>query len=151
MLLSEVLGVDDGVGVALLGQEALPVGGVLLVGGVAGDDRVEVGLAAVLLGAHDPPEPLGLLLARAEGARDLDRDARPGQVDGEVRDLGDHERADLPAAEGVVKALALAHRRRPGDDGGVQVLGDLGELVHVLADDQGRLALVAGQEGLDDR
>ena len=44
-------------------QEALPVGGVLLVGGVAGDDRVEVGLAAVLLGAHDPPEPLGLLLA----------------------------------------------------------------------------------------
>ena len=39
------------------------MGGVLLVGGVAGDDRVEVGLAAVLLGAHDPPEPLGLLLA----------------------------------------------------------------------------------------
>ena len=59
----EVLGVDDGVGVALLGQETLPVGGVLLVGGVAGDDRVEVGLAAVLLGAHDPPESLGLLLA----------------------------------------------------------------------------------------
>ena len=67
-VLGEVLGVDDGVGVALLGQEALAVGGVLLVGGVAGDDRVEVGLAAVLLGAHDPPEPLGLLLARAEGA-----------------------------------------------------------------------------------
>ena len=63
VVLGEVLGVDDGVGVALLGQEALPVGGVLLVGGVAGDDRVEVGLAAVLLGAHDPSEPLGLLLA----------------------------------------------------------------------------------------
>ena len=42
--------------------EALAVGRVLLVGGVAGDDRVEVSLAAVLLGAHDPPEPLGLLL-----------------------------------------------------------------------------------------
>ena len=43
------------------------------------------------------------------------------------------------------------HRRRAGDDGGAQVLGDLGELVHVLADDEGRLALVAGQEGVDDR
>ena len=110
-----------------------------------------MGLAAVLLGANDPTEPLGLLLARAEGARDLDGHARPGQVDGEVRDLGHHQCTDISGAEGVVEALTLAHRCRAGDDGGVQVLGDLGELIHVLADDEGRLALVAGQEGVDDR
>ena len=37
----EVVGVDDPVGVALLGQEALAVGGEVRVDGVAGDDRVE--------------------------------------------------------------------------------------------------------------
>ena len=46
----DVVGVDDAVGVALLGQEALPVRGVVLVDGVARDDGVacttSVGLGA---------------------------------------------------------------------------------------------------------
>ena len=46
----DVVGVDDRVGVALLGQEPLPVGGVLLVDGVAADDGVEVRAASVGLG-----------------------------------------------------------------------------------------------------
>ena len=113
----------------------------LLVDRVAGHDRVEVRLAPVLLGPHDPAQALGLLLPGPEGPRHLDGHARPGQVDGEVRHLGDHEGADLASAEGAVEAPALAHRRRPRDERGAQVLGDLGELVDVLADDQRRLAL----------
>ena len=46
----DVVGVDDPVRVALLGEEPLPVGGVLGVEGVARDHRVEVGLPAVGLG-----------------------------------------------------------------------------------------------------
>src|SRR5687768_4875607 len=58
----QVGGVDDRVRVALLGEEALPVGGVLAVEGVAADDGVEVRLPAVGLGPQHPAEPLGLLL-----------------------------------------------------------------------------------------
>src|SRR5687768_1844629 len=78
-----VVRVDDRVGVALLGQEALAVRGVLLVEGVAADDAVEVGGPAVLLRAQDAAQALGLLLPAAEGAGDLDRHRRLGQVDGE--------------------------------------------------------------------
>src|SRR3954453_9010897 len=77
---SEVGGVEDRVGVALLGQEALALGRELLVVGVAGDDRVEVGLAAVCLGARPPAEPLRLLLAAAERAGDLHGHRGLGQV-----------------------------------------------------------------------
>ncbi len=59
----EFVRVHDPVGVALFGEEALPVGGEVLVDGVAGDDGVEVRLVAVGLGAQDPAQPLGLLLA----------------------------------------------------------------------------------------
>src|SRR3712207_5669024 len=68
----QVGGVDDRVRVALLGEEALPVGGVLGVEGVAADHGVEVRLPAVGLGAEHPAQPLGLLLPRPEGPRHLD-------------------------------------------------------------------------------
>src|SRR5215217_8315792 len=64
----QVGGVDDRVRVALLGEEALSVGGVLAVEGVAADHREEVRLAAVGLGPEHPAQPLGLLLPRPEGA-----------------------------------------------------------------------------------
>src|SRR5882757_8123426 len=83
----EVVGVDDGVRVALFGEKALAVGGVLGIEGVATDDGVEMRLPAVVLGPQHPAEPLCLLLTGAEGAAHLDRDGRLGQVDREVRDL----------------------------------------------------------------
>ena len=76
----DVVGVDDAVGVALLGEEPLPVLGEVRVDGVAGDDRVEAGGTTSpwsALGAQQPAQALGLLLAGAEGARDLDRDGWP--------------------------------------------------------------------------
>ena len=59
----DVVGVDDPVGVALLGQEPLPVLGEVGVDGVARDDRVEPCGTLVRLGAQQPAEALGLLLA----------------------------------------------------------------------------------------
>src|SRR3954463_11618140 len=58
----DVVRVDDPVGVALLGEEPLPVGGEVGVDGVAGDDGVEVRGAPVTLGSQHPAEALGLLL-----------------------------------------------------------------------------------------
>src|SRR4051795_13197000 len=81
----QIGGVDDRVRVALLGEEALPVGGVLAVEGVAADHRVEVRLPAVGLGPQHPAEALGLLLPRPERPRHLDGDGRLRQVDREVR------------------------------------------------------------------
>src|SRR5690606_23671532 len=49
----DVVGVHDGVSVALLGQEPLPVRGVLGVDGVPRHHGVEARLAAVPLGAQD--------------------------------------------------------------------------------------------------
>lgn len=46
----ELVGVEDGVAVALLGEEALPVLGEVLIDGVAGDQGVEVGGQSALLG-----------------------------------------------------------------------------------------------------
>src|SRR4029450_2250722 len=59
-------GVDQLVGIALLGQEALAALGELGVVGVPADHRVEAGAAAVGLGTEDAAEALGLLLAAAE-------------------------------------------------------------------------------------
>ena len=50
------LGVDDRVGVPLLGEEPLPVRGELRVHGVPRHHRVEVRRAPVALGPHDPAE-----------------------------------------------------------------------------------------------
>ena len=63
------------------------------------------------LGRSSRPEPLGFLLARAEGAGDLDGDLRTGQVDGEVGHLADHQQIDLPGPERLVQPLPLADRR----------------------------------------
>src|SRR5260370_1073279 len=101
----DVVGVDDAVGVALLGQEALAVGGVVLVEGVAGDDRVEAGTGPGGLGAEHPAQALRLLLPRAVRPRDLDRDGGLRQVDGEVGDLRHHEDRDLPGPERVEQPL----------------------------------------------
>ena len=57
----------------------------------AGDQREEVGRAPIPLRAQDPPEPLRLLLARAERARYLDEHVGIGQVDGEVPHLRQHD------------------------------------------------------------
>src|SRR5688500_14983479 len=69
---SQVAGVDDPVGVPLLGEEALPVLGEVGVDRVARHDGVEVSRAALGLGSQQPAQPLGLLLARPEGPADLD-------------------------------------------------------------------------------
>ena len=50
-------------GRALLGQEALPVCGVVGVQVVAGDNRVEHRAATVVLGPQQPAEALSLFLA----------------------------------------------------------------------------------------
>jgi enoyl-CoA hydratase/carnithine racemase len=59
----KVVGVLDHVAVPLLGEEPLPVRGVLGVQAVTGHHRVEDGAAAVGLGTEQPSQPLGLLLA----------------------------------------------------------------------------------------
>src|SRR5699024_5924095 len=59
---SQLLPVHDRVRVALLGEEALAMGGVVLVLGVAHDHGVEVRGAAVGLGAQQATQSLGLLL-----------------------------------------------------------------------------------------
>src|SRR5699024_11434631 len=74
----QLLRVHDRVRVALLGEEALAMGGVVLVLGVAHDHRVEVRGAAVGLGAQQATQSLGLLLTGSEGAGDLHRDRRLG-------------------------------------------------------------------------
>ena len=102
-------GVDDLVGVALLGQEPLPVGGEQLVVGVARHDAVEVGRPPVGLGPQDPAEPLGFLLAAAERAGDLDGDRRVGQIDREVGDLRDDQQL-LLARSGTRRRAAPARR-----------------------------------------
>jgi len=75
-------------GLILRTQDAI-VGEIELLG-IARDEGVEMRLAPVDLGAQDAAKALGLLLARAEGAADLDRHLGRGQVDGEVGDLADH-------------------------------------------------------------
>src|SRR4051794_241423 len=124
-----VVGVADGVGVPLLGQEALAVGGEVGVDGVAADDRVEVRGLALGLRAEQSAEPLRLLLAGAERARHLDRHLGGREVDGEVGDLGHHEQVDLARAESVEEPLSLLDRGRSGDRRGVEGGGDLVELV----------------------
>src|SRR6478672_4630672 len=106
----QVLRVDDPVRVPLLGEEPLPVLGELGVHGVAGDDRVEVRGLALGLRAEQPAQPLRLLLAGAERAGHLDRHLGRGQVDREVRDLGDDQQLDLAGAERVEEPLPLVDR-----------------------------------------
>src|SRR5581483_8649574 len=74
----------DDIAISLLGQEKLTVGREFLVPAVACHDGVEIGQAAILLGAQDAPQALRFLLAGPEGAGNLDGDVRVGQVDGEI-------------------------------------------------------------------
>src|SRR5205807_372771 len=82
-------GIEDLVAVALLEEEALPPRRHVLLARLVGHERVEDRAAAVLLGPEDAAEALRLLLTRAVGARELDRDARVGEVDREVGHLRD--------------------------------------------------------------
>ena len=103
--------VEDLVAVALLGQEELAMVGEVHLAGVAGHQGVEARGLLALLGAEDPAQPLGFLLAAAERARDLDHHVGVGQVDGEVADLREDQPADRPVAEPAVEVLALGVRR----------------------------------------
>ena len=58
--------------------------------GVSGDDRVEPGHEPVL-GSQQTAQTLGFLLSGPECPRHLNGDLGTRQVDGEVRNLGDHE------------------------------------------------------------
>src|SRR6478735_4271878 len=82
---SQIGRIHDAIGVALLGEETLPVLGEVGVDGVAADDRVEPrgllgAVGSLLLGPQQPTEALRLLLARAEAPRDLDRHRRTREV-----------------------------------------------------------------------
>ena len=147
---AEVVGVDDAVGVALLGEEALPVRGEVRVDGVAGDDGVEAGGTSVGLGPEHPAEALGLLLARPERAGHLDRHRRLGQVHREVGDLAHDQGPQLARAERVEQPLALADGRLALEHRRLEVLAELVELVEVLPDDEDLLAPVPLDEVLDD-
>src|SRR5690606_26931705 len=111
-LRDKLVGIQDRVAVALLRQEALAVLREVLVDGVAGHERVEVGGQPRLLRPQQPPEALRLLLAGAERARHLDRDRGLRQVDREVGDLRHHEHLRRSVAELLVEPLALGHGRR---------------------------------------
>src|SRR5215204_7081972 len=76
-----VLGVENAVGVALLGEEALAVSSEVSVDGVPGDDRVEPCRRALRLGPEQAPQALGLLLSGAKGPRYLDSHLCGRQVD----------------------------------------------------------------------
>src|ERR1700712_2787424 len=150
---SQVGRIHDAVGVALLGEEALPVLGEVGVDGVAADDGVEARRLRLALRSQQATEALCLLLPGAEAARDLDRHGGLGEVDGEVRHLRHHEQVDLALAEGGVEPLALLDRRLALDHRRPEVLGELVELVEVLPDHQGGLAGVLldqphGHQGL---
>ena len=135
--------VEDRVAVALLGEEALAVLREVLVDGVAGDERVEVRGQPALLRAQQAAEALGLLLARAERSGDLDGDGRLGQVDREVRDLRHHEHLGAsPSRNSWYSRSRSSIGVAPVSFGRVQRLGELVDLVEVLADHEDALALV---------
>src|SRR5665648_1083550 len=142
----QVFCVDDPVGVALLGQEPLPVRREVLVDRVPRDHRVEGRGPAVGLRPHDPAQPLCLLLAGAERPADLDRHRGLRQVDREVGHFAHHEAGHLAGPERAEQPLPLPHRRRPRDQRRVQVLGQFGELVQVLADHQHLVVSVPGHQ-----
>jgi hypothetical protein len=110
-----------------------------------------VRLPAVGLGPQHPAEPLRLLLPRPERPRDLDRDSRLRQIDGEVAHPGDHQRRQFARTERVEEPLALLVCGGPLDDRRVQVLADLVQLVEVGADHQDLVVLVPVDERLDHR
>ena len=109
-----------------------------------------MGGAAIGLGAQDPAQPLGLLLPRAEGSAHLDRHRGFGQVDAEVRHLAHDEHADASLSKIREETLAFLDGRGPGDDGGVEMLAEFGQLIEVLADDEHLIVRVLRDELLDE-
>ena len=79
----------------------------VLLARVARHQRVEVRHLAARLRPQDAPQPLRLLLARAERARHLDQHVGVGQVQGEVAHLGEDDVPHLALAELLVQLLAL--------------------------------------------
>ena len=139
----ELVGVEDRVAVALLGEEALAVLREVLVDGVARDERVEVGRQARLLRAQQAAEALGLLLARAERPGHLDGDGRLGQVDREVRDLADRRApCVVPSRNSWYSRSRSSTGVAPVSFGRVERVRELVDLVEVLADDEDALARV---------
>ena len=134
----QVVGVDDRVRVALLGQEPLPVRGVLRVEGVARDDRVEVRLPPVGLGAQHPAEPLRLLLPRAErAATPGSATAASGRSIEKLRDLARPPASSISPVRNASKSRSRSlFGVEPWMIGASQQLAELVELVEVGADDQ---------------
>ena len=93
--------IDDGVAVALFGQEQLAVMGEIQFTGVAGHHRVEMGALPARLGAEDASQPLGLFLARTERAGNLDQHIGIRQVDGKIPHFGQYQIAYLAAAKPI--------------------------------------------------
>src|SRR5688500_4182129 len=82
--LVQLVRIENVVAIALLGQKELAIVGEIQLLCIARDDRVEVGGAAIGLGSQDAAEALGLLLARAKCAGDLDEQISIGQVERKV-------------------------------------------------------------------
>src|SRR5579859_3038343 len=110
--------------------------GEVLLARVAADERVKMSYLAAALGPQDTPQPLRFLLPRAECAGHLDQHVGIGQIEGEVADLRQNQRANLAAAEPVVQILALAVVRLAGDERDVETLAQLAELLQVLPNDK---------------
>ena len=104
--------------------------------GVSGNDRVEERSAAVRLRAKDAAQTLRLLLAGTKRAGNLDGHGRAGQIHREVGHLGHSQHRHLTVAELLVELLARGVAGLSVDDGNVQLLGDLLQLIQVCADDQ---------------
>src|SRR4029077_13165340 len=139
-----VLGVHDAVAIALLGEEPLPVRGEVGVDGVTSDDGVQPRGHSLRLGSQQPSQPLGLLLPRAKGPRDLDCDLSGGQIDREIRHLAYDKQFDLTGTEGLIELLAPPYGRLAGDQWRIQPGSKLFELINILSDDQRRRAPMLG-------
>ncbi len=127
------------VGVALLGQEPLPVRGVLGVEGVAGDHRVEDAPAAVGFGRSSRPSRCASSWREPKVPETCTATDASGRSMEKFATLDTTSVWISPRAERVEQQLALGVLGRPLDHRGVELLAQLVELVEVGADHQGRL------------
>src|SRR5271166_2715685 len=127
--------VHDLIAIALLGQEELAMMGKVHFAGVTGDERVKAGGLLSFLGTKDSPQPLGLFLAAAECAGDLDHHVGVGKIDGEIANLRQDEPADRPGAEAPIQVFAIGVRGCARYEGHVAAFGDSAQLLEILADD----------------
>ena len=125
--------------------------GVVGVDRVARDDRVEHRRPAVGFRPQDATEPLRLLLPRAERSGHLHRNRCLGQVEGEVRDLGDDEQRKFAPAELAEQPLAFGQLGLAGDERRIEFFGEITELAEVRPDHQRLFALVPRDQPAYDR